>query len=130
MKLEKRRALVTGAGAGIGKALAERFAREGAAVVVSDVRRDTGEAVVAAIAKGGGKAHFVAADMTREADVERLIQESVSRLGGLDLMVNNAGMETIKPVVQLTEADWDRVMNLNVKGVFFGCKHAIPAIEK
>ena len=130
MKLEKRRALVTGAGQGIGRAIAERFAREGAAVVVSDIRKETGESAVAAIKKAGGTAHFVAADMTREADVKRLVDETRERLGGLDLLVNNAGMEIIKPVVDLTEEEWDRLMNLNVKGVFFGCKHGIPLIEK
>ncbi len=130
MQLEKKRALITGAGAGIGKAIAIRFAREGAAVVVSDIQDQAGRAVVDSIHESGGKAHFVRADVTRESDVKRMIEEATSKLGGLDVLVNNAGMETIKRVVDLTEEDWDRLMNLNVKGVFFCCKHGIAALEK
>ncbi len=86
MQLEKKRALITGAGAGIGKAIAIRFAREGAAVVVSDIQADAGQAVADSILKSGGKAHFVRADMTRESDVERMIDEGTGKLGGLDVL--------------------------------------------
>jgi NAD(P)-dependent dehydrogenase (short-subunit alcohol dehydrogenase family) len=130
MKLAQKRAVVTGAGAGIGKAIAVRFAAEGARVVVNDLRKDAGESTVAAIRKSGGNAEFVGADCSREAEVKRMIDDAAVKLGGLDVIVNNAGIEIIKPVVQLTEEEWDRLMAINVKGVFFGCKHAIPVLEK
>ena len=130
MRLSGKKALVTGAGAGLGKGIAIAFAREGAAVAVNDVAKEAGERVVDEIRKAGGTAHFVAADVSREAEVQRMTAEAVERLGGLSILVNNAGIEIVKRTVDLTEAEWDRLMSINVKGVFFGCKHGIPAIEK
>jgi NAD(P)-dependent dehydrogenase (short-subunit alcohol dehydrogenase family) len=130
MLLQGKKALVTGAGTGIGKAIAVRFAREGAEVVVSDIRRETGEETARSIQKAAGAAHFVQADVAREGEVRRLVEEASQKMGGLQILVNNAGMETIKPVVELTEEEWDRLMNLNVKGVFFCCKHGVPVIQR
>ncbi|MBI5503324.1 MAG: SDR family oxidoreductase [Deltaproteobacteria bacterium] len=129
MRLQGRNALVTGAGAGIGKAVAQRFAFEGARVVVSDIQAAAGEAVVESIGSAGGVAHFIHADVSRESDVQHLVGAAVQMLGGLHIAVNNAGIELVKPMVELTEAEWDRIMAVNVKGVFFGCKYAAPAIE-
>lgn len=130
MSLARKKVLVTGAGDGIGRAVAERFAREGAQVVVADIARDSGERVVKAIQAAGGTAAFVAADVSREGDIERMIRQAAETLGGLDVLVNNAGIEIVKPVTEMTEADWDRLMGINVKGVMFGCKHAIPVLLK
>lgn len=130
MRLERKKALITGAGAGIGKAIALRFAREGAHVVVSDIQTEAGEAVADTIRTAGGTAHFIRTDVRREAEVKRLVSETADKLGGLHIAVNNAGIEVIKPMPDLTEEDWDGIMSVNVKGVFFGCKHAAPAIEQ
>jgi NAD(P)-dependent dehydrogenase (short-subunit alcohol dehydrogenase family) len=130
MRIAGKRALVTGAGAGIGQAIATLFAREGARVVVNDLHSEAGESTVASIQKAGGEAHLVVADVRREAEAERMVAQTEEVLGGLDIMVNNAGIEIVKPVRELTEEDWDGLMSVNVKGVFFGCKHAIPVLEK
>lgn len=130
MRLDGKKALVTGAAAGIGKAVALRFAREGAHVVVSDIQTQAGEAVAESIREAGGIAHFVRADVSRESDVQNLVRTSAEKLGGLNIAVHNAGIEIIKAVTELTEEDWDRIMSVNVKGVFFGCKHAAPVIEQ
>lgn len=128
MQLEGRSALVTGGGDGIGRAIAARFAREGARVVVADVCVERGEQTAEAIRKDGGAALFLQADVAREADVERMLREAASHLGGLHVLVNNAGLEITRRITEITEDEWDRVMAVNVKGVFFGCKHAIPLL--
>lgn len=130
MRLAGKKALVTGAGAGIGKAIAIALAREGAAVAVNDLSEKSGTAVADEIRAAGGTASFIQADVSSEADVRRMTGEAVATLGGLHVLVNNAGIEIVKPTVDLTEAEWDRLMAINVKGVFFGCKHGIPAIER
>ena len=130
MRLQGKKALVTGAGAGLGRAIAIALAREGAAVAVNDLSKETAERVAGEIRKAGGTAHAIAGDVSREAEVERMTREAVEKLGGLTILVNNAGIEIVKRTVDLTEAEWDRLMGINVKGVFFGCKHGIPEIEK
>lgn len=130
MQLEGKNAVITGAGAGIGKAIALRFAQQGARVVVSDIQNEAGEAVANTIRKSGGTAHFVRTDVRREADVKRLVSDAADKLGGLHIAVNNAGIEVIKPMPELTEEEWDGIMSVNVKGVFFGCKYAAPVIEQ
>ena len=129
MRLKGKNALVTGAAAGIGKAVALRFAREGARVIVSDVQAEAGELVAESIRKEGGVAHFIRADVSCESDVQNLVRTGADKLGGLQIAVHNAGIEIIKAVTELTEEDWDRIMAVNVKGVFFGCKYAAPVIE-
>jgi NAD(P)-dependent dehydrogenase (short-subunit alcohol dehydrogenase family) len=126
MRLEGKKALVTGAGRGIGRGIAQRLAAEGAAVVVSDIDGDAAEETATLIGKDGGTAQARVADVSREADVTRLVSETVEALGGLSVMVNNAGIEIVKPMVECTEEEWDRLMSINLKGTFFGCKHAIP----
>src|SRR5262249_24122783 len=91
-RLAGRNAIVTGAASGIGRAIAERFAAEGAAVLIADVQRDAGETVATAIRTGGGQAEFVATDVTAEADVRAMVDAAVARFGGLDILVNNAGI--------------------------------------
>ena len=117
MRLAKKVALVTGAGAGIGKAIAETFAKEGAKVVVNDMNPATAQAVADGISKGGGTAAFVQADVSKEADAVKIVKFTVDTYGSLDILVNNAGIELIKPTHELTEQDWDSVMNVNLKGL-------------
>lgn len=128
-RLERKVALVTGGAAGIGKATAILLAREGAAVVVQDLREDgrsTAEAIVAA----GGRASFIRGDVTRTADAEAAVERAVSEFGRLDILVNNAGIIRRASVVQTTEAEWDRVMAVNVKSVFLFAKAAIPVMVR
>jgi A-factor type gamma-butyrolactone 1'-reductase (1S-forming) len=123
-------ALVTGASSGLGEATAWRFAQEGAKVVVAARRADQGDRVVQRIVAAGGEALFVQADVSRAADVERLLASTLDRFGRLDCAVNNAGIAgpRFTPVADVTEAQWDEVMGVNLKGVWLCMKHEIPAL--
>lgn len=125
MRLQDKVALVTGAGAGIGKAIGETFAKEGAKVVVNDLNSATAQAVADGINQGGGTAAFVQADVSKETDAGKIVQFTVETYGRLDVLVNNAGIELIKPTHELTEQDWDAVMNVNLKGCFLVSKHGV-----
>jgi NAD(P)-dependent dehydrogenase (short-subunit alcohol dehydrogenase family) len=128
MLLAGKVAIVTGAGSGIGRASAVRFAAEGASVVVSDIRGPKADETVAMIADDGGTAVSCQADVSRADDVERMVATAVDAFGGLDALFNNAG--TIRPgtAVRLSEDDWDLVMAVNVRSVFLGAKYAVPAM--
>ncbi len=130
MKLKDKTAIITGAASGIGKATAINFAREGAKVMCADVNADGAEATARQIADTGGEAASVRADVSKEADVERMIGETVSRWGRLDTLYNNAGIGYGMPVTQIPVDEWDRLMSINLRGVFLGCKHAIPQMLK
>lgn len=125
-----KRALITGGASGIGRATALLFAREGAAVSVVDLDEDKGQAVVREIADNGGQAIFVRCDVSQAADCRRAVQETVGRLGGLDILFNNAGIIRRANVVGTTEEEWDRVMTVNVKSIFLLSKYAVPMMEK
>jgi 3-oxoacyl-[acyl-carrier protein] reductase len=128
--LSEKTAIVTGASAGIGRAIAERLAQAGATVVVNyGTSADKARAVVAGIESKGGKAIAVQADMSKVADVRRLIQETVQRFGRLDILVNNAGMALFKPLSETTEQEFDRVLNLNIKGPYFAMQEAAKVME-
>lgn len=124
--LQDKVALVTGAGSGIGEATARLFGTEGARVVVADIRAEAAQATARAIVEAGGIALPLRADVTQAQEVEAMIQTTVRTYGGLDVLCNNAGIGVHGDVVELAEQDWDRVIDLNLKGVFLGCKYAIP----
>ena len=112
-------AVVTGAGRGMGRAVAMRLAAEGAKLVVAELNPEHGEEVATEIRGGGGTAVAVAVDVAKTSDVTRLFEEAVKAFGTVDILVNNAGIAVARSLVDYTEADWDRQMNVNVKGVFF-----------
>jgi meso-butanediol dehydrogenase/(S,S)-butanediol dehydrogenase/diacetyl reductase len=128
MKLNARVAIVTGAGSGIGKTTAQLLAEQGASVVVVDCNRDAGEQVAAEIVAGGRTAIFCYADVSRELDVQNMVQCALENFAGVDVLVNNAAIQIMAKLVDTSEADWNSVHNVNLKGVFLGCKHAIPAM--
>lgn len=130
MRLAGKIAIVTGAGSGIGHEAAKLFAQEGATVVVADRDVAAAERVAAEIAGAGGKAAPYKVDVSKEAEVKALVDKAVADHGRLDILVNNAGFGFAGTVVNTSEADWDALMAVNVKGVFFGCKHAIPVMER
>lgn len=115
MRLKDKVAVVTGAGDGIGRAIALEFAREGARVVVSDIDEKTGAATAVDIVKAGGAARFVRCDVAVEAEVESLVEAAEREYGGVDIMVNNAGIA--RP------DDWETTMAVNLNGVYYGVKH-------
>jgi len=130
-KLDGKVAVVTGASSGIGAATAQLLAREGAKVVVVANHNVAGaESVVSAIRAEGGEAIFVQADVAVEADCQRAMDTAAQAFGRLDILVNNAGVQSGTPTLELTEDEFDRVMAVNVKGVFFCCKHAIPHMKR
>jgi NAD(P)-dependent dehydrogenase (short-subunit alcohol dehydrogenase family) len=129
--LEDKVAIVTGAGNGMGRATAILFAQEGARVVIGDVDEAGGESAVAEIKANGGEATFVRCDVSKEADVIALVQTAERSFGGLNTIFNNAGIEQpVTPSTDVTEELFDRVIGVNLKGTFFGCKHAIPALKR
>jgi NAD(P)-dependent dehydrogenase (short-subunit alcohol dehydrogenase family) len=129
-RLDGKVALITGGASGIGEATARLFAKEGAKIVVSDVQVEKGKAVVAAIKEAGGEAAFVRADVVSEAQAKRMVEFTVKKYGRLDILFNNAGVENPKPEVETSVAEWDTVMDVNVKGVFLGTKYAVPEMKK
>ena len=128
-RLEGRVALITGAASGIGKATAQRLADEGAAVLVTDIQVEAGEATVNEINGSGGKAAFFKHDVTSETEWEAACSEAVQKFGGLDIVVNNGGMGDIKPIEETTLAEWDRTVAIDQTGVFLGMKTAAPHLK-
>lgn len=129
MRLENKVAVVTGGSSGIGRSIARLFAEEGAAVVIGDITQDVqegGSPTVDVIADAGGTARYQFCDVSHWDDVDRLVSSAVEEFGKLDIIVNNAAtLGGGKRLLETTEDDWDRVMAINAKGVFFGCKRAV-----
>jgi len=131
MRLAGKVALISGGARGMGAAEARLFAREGARVVIGDILEAEGKAVEAAIAAKGGQAAFIRLDVAREADWAEAVSLAVDRFGALNVLVNNAGVSAGLGRVEETSAEaWDRVMEINAKGVFLGTKAAIPAMRR
>ena len=128
MKLSGKVAVVTGGGSGIGRASAQLFAEEGARVVVADWNKDTGADTVAAIRQGGGEAIFCYADVSKAQHAEKMVRTAVEQYGKLDAIFNNAAIQILKRLADTEEEEWDRIHSVNLKGVFLGCKYAIPAM--
>jgi NAD(P)-dependent dehydrogenase (short-subunit alcohol dehydrogenase family) len=129
--LKDKITLVTGASSGIGRAIALAYARAGAKVVVSDVNAQGGEETVALIRKAGGNALFVAADVSRPADCEALVQRTVQQYGRLDIACNNAGIGgDLAPTADYPLEGWERVIGINLSGVFYCMKYQIPQMLK
>ncbi len=128
MTLSNRAALVTGAGAGIGAATARALAAAGAAVAVADIDRAAAETVARDIADRGGKAAAIEADAGDVASIRRMVARCVAALGGLDIAVNNAGVTRRAHILELTEADWDRIYRVNARGLFFCLQEAARAM--
>ena len=130
-RLNGKVAIVTGASNGIGRAVAERLAQDGAMVIVNYGKSaDKAKAVVAGIETKGGNAVAIQADMSQVAEVGRLVRETVQRFGRLDILVNNAGMFLYKALVEMTEEEFDRMFALNAKGPYFALQEAAKVIEE
>ncbi len=130
MQLGGKVAVVTGAGRGIGRAIARRFAAEGATVIVAARTVADGEATVALIEQAGGEARFIPADVSQDAEVRNLVAETVRAHGRLDALVNNAGISGPgKPLEETSEVEWDRVIDTNLKGCYLGMRYAIPHLR-
>ena len=130
MRLRGRVALVTGAASGIGAATAKRFAREGALVAINDANAAGLDAVAGEIRAAGAKALIVAGDVTRKADCERLVGETVQAFGRLDILINNAGINRDAMAAKMTEEQWDAVLAVNLKGTFLCCQAALPGMRE
>ncbi len=130
MRLEGKVAFISGGARGMGATEAKLFAREGAKVAIGDVLDDEGRKVEAEINETGGECVYFHLDVTRESDWKSAIARTVRRFGKLDVLVNNAGVSAHGMIEDVTEADWDRVMDINGKGVFLGTKTAIPEMRK
>jgi NAD(P)-dependent dehydrogenase (short-subunit alcohol dehydrogenase family) len=127
MELDGKRTLITGAARGLGLAMAELFTERGAHVAIADVDRATAEQAAASIGSG---TIALACDVTRAEDVQRAIAAAAEAFGGLDVMVNNAGIEIAAPLPETDDAAFGRLFDINVKGVFFGIKYAVPELAK
>jgi len=130
MKLAGKVAIVTGAGSGIGRASAIAFAREGAKVVVADRNETAAEETVTEILGLGRVAHLAVVDITREKDVEEMVGATVARWSTIDILFNNAGVVLVRPIEEMTEDEWDKVMAVNVKAAFLATKHVVPIMRR
>jgi NAD(P)-dependent dehydrogenase (short-subunit alcohol dehydrogenase family) len=128
MRLQDKVSVITGGASGMGRVAARMFAAEGARVVVADVTQQAAQSVVDEIAAAGGRAIAVVADVSKEPDARRMVDETIAAYGRIDVLYNNAGImpESDHSVIDTSVEDWDRVMAVNVRGVFLGCKYAIP----
>ncbi|HTV36604.1 MAG TPA: glucose 1-dehydrogenase [Xanthobacteraceae bacterium] len=128
MRLENKTALITGAGSGIGKAIAETYAREGAHVALADIDFEAAKKAARAI---GNSAVAMRCDVTQKSNFTAAVEDTLSAFGRLDILVNNAGTTHVnKPMLEISEVEYDRIFAVNVKGVFLGCQAVVPVFRK
>lgn len=130
MRLQSKRVVVTGGASGIGRAVCEVFAKEGARLFIGDLDAEGGHETVRRILEAGGNTTFQATDVSKEADVKALIERAAISLGGLDIVVNNAAAFVFGTVEEVEKADWDKVMGVNVVGAANMVRYALPFLKK
>ena len=129
--LENKVALVTGAGSGIGEAIAKIYAKNGAKVIVNDINKENGQSVVEQIKSENGEAYFIPADASKETEVHKMIAKAIEKYGQLDIACNNAGIGGEQnPTKDYSIDNWKQVVDINLNGVFFGCKYQLEQMEK
>ena len=130
MNLKEKVAIVTGSGAGIGKCIAEIFAKEGAKVVGASLEAEAGQAIVDNIVKRGGDAYYLQCDISVEEDVKKMIVETINKYGRIDVLVNNAGVNFVKAFEETEPTDWDRVINTDLRGTYLCSRQVILEMLK
>ena len=128
--LDKKVVLITGTGGGLGRVAAQTFAREGAKVVVAERVRTIGEDTVSSIEAAGGDSVLAEVDVSKESDVCGMVQTALEQWGRIDVLFNNAGILLLRSIEEMTEAEWDRVMAVNVKAAFLAIKHVVPHMRR
>jgi NAD(P)-dependent dehydrogenase (short-subunit alcohol dehydrogenase family) len=130
MRLKNKIAIVTGGSMGIGQATAARFAQEGAKVIIVDIAQNEGRETERMLRQYDPECLFIPGDVTRESDWQNVMNTVERNYGHLDILFNNAGTNLIKPATEIKEEEWDRIITLNLKGVFFGMKHSVSMMVK
>jgi len=130
MRLKNKIAIITGAGSGIGRAIALAFSKEGAKIVVADWSEQGGETTVEQIKKQKGKAIFVKTDVSKANDIDQMVKDCLDKFGRVDILVNNAGIIKFAALHEMSEEDWDQVLDVDLKGMFLGSKRVIPKMIK
>lgn len=130
MRLKNKIAIITGAGSGIGRGIASAFVKEGAKVVIADWSEEGGKEMVEQIKKEGGEAVFVETDVSKAADIEQMVKTCLDKFGRVDILVNNAGIYRACNLHEMTEEDWDKIIDVNLKSVFLGSKRVISEMLK
>ena len=126
MRLQDNVTRITGAGSGIGRATAQLFAKEGASVIVNDLSEDNGRGTVELIEQEGGRAVFIQADVTDPESVKEMVDQAIATFGRIDVLFNNAGISGVGMLHELEPEDWDRVVKVNIRGVFLPSKYVLP----
>jgi Dehydrogenases with different specificities (related to short-chain alcohol dehydrogenases) len=125
-RLKGKAILITGAGSGIGQCTAQLFASEGAEIIVNDIDAVKGEETVASIVEAGGTASFIHADVTNPESVQQLTAKAIEQFGRIDVLFNNAGISGVGAIHEIEPDAWDRVINVNIRGVYLPCKYIVP----
>ena len=128
-RLENKVAFITGAGRGIGQAIARKMAHEGAMVALAEIEFESAQNLAAELLKQGCQALAIQTDITRETDVQAAVSQAIERFGRVDILINNAGKNFYYDATTMSEADWDNAINVDVKGAWLCCKHVLPSMK-